>query len=74
MNDIKFNNQNPNIMETQNEYEPSQYPKFQLKYLGFGEGEQLHKDLENGINAPKKSSKLRPLPTKRCPEMKWNSH
>lgn len=67
MNDIKFNNQNPNIMETQNEYEPSQYPKFQLKYLGFGEGEQLHKDLENGINAPEKEFEIKSTSDKTMP-------
>lgn len=67
MNDIKFNNQNPNIMETQNEYEPSQYPKFQLKYLGFGEGEQLHKDLENGINAPEKEFEIKTTSDKTMP-------
>lgn len=67
MNDIKFNNQNPNIMETQNEYEPSQYPKFQLKYLGFGEGEQLHKDLENGINAPEKEFEIKTTTDKTMP-------
>ncbi|AZB08295.1 hypothetical protein EG344_05190 [Chryseobacterium sp. G0162] len=67
MNDIKFNNQNPNIMETQKEYEPSQYPKFQLKYLGFGEGEQLHKDLENGINAPEKEFEIKTTSDKTMP-------
>lgn len=67
MNDIKFNNQNRNIMETQNEYEPSQYPKFQLKYLGFGEGEQLHKDLENGINAPEKEFEIKTTSDKTMP-------
>jgi len=67
MNDIKFNNQNPNIMETQNEYDPAQYPKLQLKYLGFGEGEQLHKDLENGINAPEKEFEIKTTSDKTMP-------
>jgi hypothetical protein len=67
VSDIKFNNQNPNIMETKNEYEPSQYPKFQLKYLGFGEGEQLHKDLENGINAPEKEFEIKTTSDKTMP-------
>jgi hypothetical protein len=62
-----INNQNPNIMETQNEYEPAQYPKFQLKYLGFGEGEQLHKDLENGINAPEKEFEIKTTSDKTMP-------
>ncbi|WP_051259696.1 hypothetical protein [Epilithonimonas tenax] len=67
INEIKFNNQNPNIMETQKEHEPSQYPKFQLKYLGFGEGEQLHKDLENGINAPEKEFEIKTTSDKTMP-------
>jgi hypothetical protein len=67
INEIKFNNQTPNIMETQNENEPAQYLKFQLKYLGFGEGEQLHKDLENGINAPEKEFKIKTTSDKMMP-------
>lgn len=69
INELKLiiNNQNPNIMETQNEYEPSKYPKFQLKYLGFGEGEQLHKDLENGINAPEKEFEIKTSSDKTMP-------
>ncbi|WP_228378088.1 hypothetical protein [Chryseobacterium aquaticum] len=67
INEIKFNNQNPNIMETQNEYDPAQYPKLQLKYLGFGEGEQLHKDLENGINAPEKEFEIKTSSDKMMP-------
>ncbi len=73
MNDIKYNNQTPKIMETQKDFNQVQYLKDQLKYLGFGEREELHKDLETELMLPKKSSKLKPLPTKRCPEMKWNS-
>ena len=42
---------NPNIMETKKEFDQVEYLKNQLKYLGFGEGEKLHKDLEKGINS-----------------------
>ena len=44
-------NQNPNSMETQKEFDQTQYLKAQLRYLGFGEDEKLHKDLEKGINS-----------------------
>ncbi|WP_051686251.1 hypothetical protein [Chryseobacterium hispalense] len=67
INEIKFNNQNPDIMETQKEFDPAQYPKFQLKYLGFGEGEQLHKDLENGIKAPEKEFEIKTTSEKTMP-------
>ncbi len=49
INEVKYNNQNHNIMETQKDFDQVQYLKDQMKYLGFGEGEQLHKDLEKGI-------------------------
>lgn len=32
-------------METQKEFDKVKFLKDQLKYLGFGEGEKLHKDL-----------------------------
>ena len=38
-------------METQKEFDQVEYLKNQLKYLGFGEGEKLHKDLEKGIKS-----------------------
>ncbi len=38
-------------METQKEFNQVDYLKNQLKYLGFGEGEKLHKDLEKGIKS-----------------------
>jgi hypothetical protein len=37
VNDINFNNQNPNIMEKQ-DFDQVKYLKDQMKYLGFGEG------------------------------------
>ena len=40
-------------METQKEFNQVQYLKDQMKYLGFGEGEKLHKDLEKGIKSKK---------------------
>jgi hypothetical protein len=30
-----------------------------MKYLGFGEGEQLHKDLEKGINAKEQQFEIK---------------
>ena len=59
MNDIKFNNQNPNIMETQKEFDQLEYLKNQIKYHGFGESEQLHKDLEKGIKAKKEHFEIK---------------
>lgn len=36
-------------METRKEFDQVQYLKDQLKYLGFGEDEKLHKNLEKEI-------------------------
>lgn len=44
-------------METQKEFNQVQYLKDQMKYLGFGEGEKLHKDLEKGIKSKKMNLK-----------------
>ena len=49
-----INNQKSKIMETQKEFDQVDYLQNQLKYLGFGEGEKLHKDLETGINSEEK--------------------
>ncbi|MFC6268279.1 JAB domain-containing protein [Frigoriflavimonas asaccharolytica] len=46
-----INNKNPKIMETQKEFNQVDYLRNQLKYLGFGEGEKLHKDLETGMKS-----------------------
>lgn len=59
IDEIKYNNQNPKIMETQKDFDQVQYLKDQMKYLGFGEGEQLHKDLQNGINAKKQQFEIK---------------
>ncbi|MDV2442591.1 hypothetical protein CMV00_02100 [Elizabethkingia anophelis] len=53
LQDHIINNQNIKIMET------TQYLKDQLKYLQFGEGEKLHKDLEAGINSPEKQFEIK---------------
>ena len=61
--DIKeqnINNQNSKIMTTQNkDFDQVKYLKDQLKYLQFGEGEKLHKDLEAGINSSEKEFKIK---------------
>ena len=56
---LNINNQTPNIMETQKEFDQVEYLKNQLKYLGFGEGEKLHKDLEKGINGKKQQFEIK---------------
>lgn len=70
INEIKFNNQNPNIMETQKEFDQVQYLKDQMKYLGFGEGEKLHKDLEKGINSKKQQFEIKTTSDKTLPDNK----
>lgn len=70
INEIKFNNQNPNIMETQQEFDQVQYLKSQLKYLGFGESEKLHKDLEKGINSKKQQFEIETISDKTLPDNK----
>ncbi len=70
INEIKFNNQNPNIMETQKEFDQVQYLKDQMKYLGFGEGEKLHKDLEKGIKSTKQEFEIKTTSDKTLPENK----
>lgn len=60
-------NQNPNIMESKKEFDQVQYLKFQLKCLGFGEGEKLHKDLEKGINSKKQQFEIKTTSDKTLP-------
>lgn len=50
-------NQKSNIMENK-EFNQVEYLKNQLKYLGFGEGEKLHQDLESGMNATNKQFEI----------------
>jgi len=60
-------NQNPNSMETQKEFDQTQYLKAQLRYLGFGEDEKLHKDLEKGINSKKQQFEIKTTSDKTLP-------
>jgi hypothetical protein len=70
VNDIKFNNQNPHIMETKQDFDQVKYLKDQMKYLGFGEDEKLHKDLEKGINSKKQEFEIKTTSDKTLPENK----
>lgn len=70
INDIKFNNQNSNIMETTKEFNQVQYLKDQMKYLGFGEDEKLHKDLEKGIKSKKNEFEIKSSSDKALPRNK----
>ena len=60
-------NQNPNSMETQKEFDQTQYLKAQLRYLGFGEDEKLHKDLEKGINSENQQFEIKTTSDKTLP-------
>lgn len=62
-----YNNKIPNIMETQKEFDQTQYLKAQLRYLGFGEGEKLQKDLEKGINSKKQQFEIKTTSDKALP-------
>lgn len=70
VNDIKFNNQNQHIMETKQDFDQVKYLKDQMKYLGFGEEEKLHKDLEKGINSKKQEFTIKTTSDKTLPENK----
>lgn len=65
-----INNQNPKIMEQTQDFNQVQYLKDQMKYLGFGESENLHKDLENGINSPQQQFEIKTTSDKSLPENK----
>ena len=58
---------NPNIMETKKEFDQVEYLKNQLKYLGFGEGEKLYKDLEKGINSKNQQFEIKTTSDKALP-------
>lgn len=68
---ISYRNNNtniqPDIMENQKDFDQVQYSKDQLKYLGFGEGEKLHKDLETGINSSEKKFEIQTFSDKALP-------
>ena len=63
-------NKNPNSMETQKDFDQTQYLKAQLRYLGFGEDEKLHKDLEKGINSKNQQFEIKTTSDKTLPENK----
>ena len=60
-------NKNPNSMETQKDFDQTQYLKAQLRYLGFGEDEKLHKDLEKGINSKNQQFEIKTTSDKTLP-------
>lgn len=64
------NNQNPKIMETQKDFDQVKYLKDQMKYLGFGEDEKLHKDLEKGIKGKAQQFEIKTSSDKTLPENK----
>ncbi|ELR81237.1 hypothetical protein D505_00305, partial [Elizabethkingia anophelis R26] len=49
------------------DFDQVKYLKDQLKYLQFGEGEKLHKDLEAGINSSEKEFKIKTSSDKTLP-------
>lgn len=65
-----INNQTPKIMETQKEFDQVQYLKDQLKYLGFGEDEKLHKNLEKEIKSTNTQFEIKTSSDKALPENK----
>lgn len=69
INDLEkyINNLNPNSMETQKDFDQTQYLKAQLRYLGFGEDEKLHKDLEKGINSKNQQFEIKTTSDKTLP-------
>lgn len=62
-----INNLKPSIMEEKKEFNQTDYLKNQLKYLGFGEGEKLHKDLEKGINSKNQQFEIKTTSDKALP-------
>ena len=57
-------------METQKEFDQVEYLKNQMKYLGFGEGEKLHKDLEKGIKSKNQQFEIKTTSDKAMPKNK----
>ncbi|WP_068597005.1 hypothetical protein [Vaginella massiliensis] len=66
---IEKEQQKSNIMETNKEFDQLDYLKKQLKYLGFGEDEKLHKDLKAGIDSPEQKFEIKTQSDKALP---WN--
>jgi len=65
-----INNKNPKIMENNKTFDQVEYLKNQLKYLGFGEGEKLHNDLEKGVNSKKQQFEIKATSDKTLPDNK----
>ncbi|MBV6881488.1 hypothetical protein NG800_016130 [Epilithonimonas ginsengisoli] len=65
-----INNKNPQIMENNKTFDQVEYLKNQLKYLGFGEAEKLHNDLEKGINSKRQQFEIKTTSDKTLPENK----
>lgn len=63
----QINQLNANNMETKQDFNQIQFLKDQLKYLGFGENEKLHQDLESGIQSPEKSFEIQTHSNKTLP-------
>lgn len=72
-NDIKYYEQLINskkeIMENnqQKDFHQVAYLKNQIKYLGFGEDEQIHNELQAGIKAPEKQFQIKTTSDKTLP-------
>lgn len=72
-NDIKYYEQLINskkeIMENnqQKDFDQVAYLKNQIKYLGFGEDEQIHNELQAGIKAPEKQFQIKTTSDKTLP-------
>ncbi|RNA61411.1 hypothetical protein D1631_05425 [Chryseobacterium nematophagum] len=63
INDIN----NQKNMENQKDFNQLKYLKDQLKYLGFGESEKFHKDIESGINSAEKNFEIKTTSDKVLP-------
>ncbi|WP_417430019.1 JAB domain-containing protein [Halpernia sp.] len=62
----ELNNLNPKIMEKK-EFNQEEYLQNQLKYLGFGESEKLHKNLETRINSVEQQFEIKTKSDKAMP-------
>lgn len=65
--EINVNNKNTKQMSTEKTFNQEEYLKNQLKYLGFGEGEKLHKDLEKGIKSKDRQFEIKTSSDKALP-------
>lgn len=67
VNEVKFNKEHLKIMENQKDFDQLTYLKDQLKYLGFGEDEKIHKALEVGISSSEKKFQIQTISDKTLP-------